>query len=114
MDAARRRCSAVILLLAAVAFGLPSGPAQSPPSARALSLPSAQVSTYRDDFSDPASGWPQQASDPTRRQMGYADGEYSVVRLAGAGEAAGAARDLGPIRVADVGIDARLVPPIEN
>jgi hypothetical protein len=42
-----------------------------------------QTVTYRDDFSDPTSGWPRQSPDPAVRQIGYENGEYAVINMAG-------------------------------
>ncbi|HLH23963.1 MAG TPA: family 16 glycoside hydrolase [Chloroflexota bacterium] len=43
---------------------------------------------YRDDFSDPSSGWLPQSPDPSQWTVGYENGEYKTIQLAGARETA--------------------------
>jgi len=81
-----------------------AGPAPGPGGARVL---------FRDDFTDPNSGWPRQASDPTTRRVGYVNGEYVVAKLPGSGGSPFVTRSE---RFADffVELDARLAPPTDD
>jgi hypothetical protein len=65
---------------------------------------------YADDFANPNSGWPRQASDARTRRVGYADGEYYVARLPGTG---GSPYVMRAERYHDflVELDARLLEP---
>ncbi|HZR98721.1 MAG TPA: hypothetical protein VFE37_08445 [Chloroflexota bacterium] len=93
----------------------PSSGPSSAPSGGPSNAPSSGPSTVllRDDFSDPNSGWPQQSSDPSRRRVGYENGEYRIVRVAGSG---GSPLVFSSERFGDalIEIDARLAPPTEN
>jgi hypothetical protein len=64
------------------------GPAESLaalfPSEGAPAASSGRV-LFRDDFRNPASGWPRESSDPSTRRVGYESGEYSIVKQAGSG-----------------------------
>ncbi len=92
-----------------------STPAIAPtPAAAAPPAPDAGDRVLlHDDFTDPSSGLPLQSRDPTARRLGYRDGEYLVVRLAGSG---GEAFVAYPEAFDDfqAEIDARLVPPTED
>ena len=65
---------------------------------------------YADDFANPNSGWPRQASDARTRRVGYAEGEYYVARLPGTG---GSPYVMRAERYYDflVELDARLIEP---
>jgi hypothetical protein len=65
---------------------------------------------YADDFASASSGWPLQSSDPATRRVGYADGEYYIVRRAGSGGSPYVTRAerFGDFRLE---IDARLEEP---
>ncbi len=67
----------------------------------------------RDDFGLPTSGWPRESSEPARRELGFRDGTYVVVRQAEAGGTQGAsiARRFGD---AFVEIDVRVAPPTDD
>jgi hypothetical protein len=72
--------------------------------------PAGPAVLFRDDFSNPNSGWPVQASDPSSRRVGYQGGEYFVVKVAGSGGAPFVTRSerFGDFQME---IDARLVAP---
>ena len=85
----------------------PAG-AEPPLVAGATAGPSRVL--YTDDFANPNSGWPRQASDARTRRIGYGDGEYYVARLAGTG---GSPYVMRAERYDDflVELDARLLEP---
>ncbi|HLH24578.1 MAG TPA: hypothetical protein VK066_18810 [Chloroflexota bacterium] len=91
-----------------------AGPGTPPPPAASNgeSATTGRV-LLRDDFTDPASGWPLESGDPTRRRLGYRDGEYLVARLAGSGGAAYVAYP-EPFGDFQAEIDARLVAPTDD
>ncbi len=68
---------------------------------------------YRDDFTDPESGWATRSSAPAKWEAGYEDGECAVVQNAGCGCSP---VSTGPMQLGDflAEIDARLTPPTEN
>jgi hypothetical protein len=82
----------------------------APPAATAPSL--GRV-LYADDFANPNSGWPREASDSRTRRVGYGAGEYYVARLVGSGGSPYVTR---AERYADfqVEMDARLVEPTDD
>lgn len=87
--------------------------ALTPPQAAAQGAPGMQ-STYRDDFSNPSSGWPQQSGDPSGVLIGYGNGEYFLTKPAGSGSSVSVGRRLDPITQPEIEIDARLMPPADN
>ena len=91
----------------------PIGGAGAPAGAQASPAPSTGRVLFRDDFTDPNSGWPRQASDPSTRRVGYVNGEYLVAKLPGSGGAPYVTRSE---RYGDflVEIDARLSPPTDD
>jgi hypothetical protein len=86
------------------AAGPPPGPSGPPPA------PAGPAVLFQDNFSNPNSGWPQQASDPTTRRVGYGSGDYFVVKLPGSGGAPFVTR-AERFRDFQMEVDARLVPP---
>ena len=78
------------------------------PAGGASSAPARVL--YADDFANPNSGWPRQASDARTRQVGYGEGEYYIGRLPGSG---GSPYVMRAERYDDflVELDARLVEP---
>jgi len=67
----------------------------------------------RDDFSDPASGWPRQSETPATRRLGYEAGEYLIARIAGSGSSPFVST---AVRFDDclIELDARLSPPAQG
>src|SRR5262249_11411276 len=65
---------------------------------------------FRDDFRNPASGWPRESSDASTRRVGYEGGEYFIIKQAGSGGSPFVTRSE---RFGDflAEIEARLVPP---
>jgi len=82
-------------------------PAEPPTAAAAI--------LWADDFSDPASGWSRQSSDPSKALVGYSygSGEYYVVKVAGwrGSWVARSGRKFGDFQAE---VDARLEPPAEG
>jgi hypothetical protein len=86
------------------------GPSAPPPSGGSgPSAPTARV-LLQDDFSNPNSGWPERASDPTTRRVGYENGEYVVAAL---GSTSGFPTVFRSERYGNfqVELDARIVSP---
>jgi len=81
-------------------------------AAPAVARPAARV-LYRDDFSDPSSGWPREALATTMNRIGYGDHEYVMTKLAGF---TGTSISFRNQRFDDFvwEIDARLAPPTQG
>lgn len=67
---------------------------------------------YSEDFANPLSGFPRQASTPSVR-LGYEEGEYGIA-IATGGQGGYAAGALVPLRDFAVELDARLAPPTDG
>jgi hypothetical protein len=63
-----------------------------PPAAYATSTRAgwAALPLFRDDFSNPSSGWPVESANRGSQQIGYRSGEYQVIKPAGSGQTAAA------------------------
>src|SRR5581483_865444 len=68
---------------------------------------------FRDDFSDPTSGWPRESENPASRRLGYEGGEYLITRIAGSGSSPFVSTS---VRFDDclIELDARLSPPAQG
>lgn len=104
----------------ALASALVTQPTPTTDSSSAASTSTPEISDtgprrvlFRDDFSDPTSGWPRESENPAIRRLGYEGGEYLIARIAGSGSSPFVST---AVRFDDcwIELDARLSPPAQG